>query len=120
VRLALVLRELEQLERALDVHLVRHHRRDLRAGGQQRGEVEHQVHLVLGDDAAEEVGVEDGAVDLAQHQLRQRLVERGEVERDDRAVGLAGQACDQAVADFATGAGDEDDGFAQHGMMTPG
>ena len=42
------------------------------------------------------------------HERRQRRVERGDVERDDRRVGR-GQPRDEAVADFAAGAGDQDD-----------
>ena len=54
VRLRFVLRELEQVQRAFDVDLVRRHRRELGARRQQRGEVKHQLDLELGEDPLEQ------------------------------------------------------------------
>ena len=51
---AFVLRELEQVERALDVDLVRRHRRELGARRQQRGEVKDQLDLELREHALEQ------------------------------------------------------------------
>ena len=56
--------------------------------------------------------IENRAGDLAVDLPGDRGIERREVERDDRAVGLLGEAIDQAVADLAAGAGDEHDRFA--------
>ena len=79
--------------------------------------MEDQVHLVLGDDPVQQVGVEDRPLELAGDQLAQRRLERVHVQRDDGAAAVLGQAADQAVADFATGASDEDDGLS-HGTTS--
>ena len=76
VRFGFVLRELEQVERALDVDLVRRQRGELRAGGEQRREVEHQLDLILGEHPLEQRPIEDRAGDLA-------IDQRG--DRSDRA-----------------------------------
>ena len=55
MRLGLALRELEQVERALDVDLVRGHRRELGARREQRREMKDQFDLELGEDALEEL-----------------------------------------------------------------
>ena len=57
MRLALLLRELEQVERALDVHVVRRDRRELGARRQQRRQVEDAIDLELRQDAIEQAGV---------------------------------------------------------------
>ena len=46
--------------------------------------------------------------------LRQRRLERVDVEGDDGALAAGRQPLDQAVADLAAGAGDEDNRFANH------
>ena len=58
VRLALLLRELQQVQRALDVDLMRRHRRELGPRGEQRREVEDAVDLELGEDAFEQARIE--------------------------------------------------------------
>ena len=68
MRLALLLRELEQRQRALDVHLVRGDRRELGPRREQRREVEDQIDLELGQHALEQVGVGDRTGELAMHQ----------------------------------------------------
>ena len=65
MRLALPLRELEQVERALDVDVMRGHRRELGPRRQQRREMEHAIDLELGEHAIEQVGVGDRAGELA-------------------------------------------------------
>ena len=55
VRFALLLRELEQVERALDVDVMRGDRRELGARREQRGEMEHAVHLELREHAIEQI-----------------------------------------------------------------
>ena len=87
MRLGFLLRELEERQRALDVDLVRARGRELRARGQQRSQVEDQVHLELGQDALEQTGIEDRPEELALDEGRQRRVERRQVERDDWPAG---------------------------------
>ena len=89
VRLRLVLRELQQVQRALDVDLVRRERRELRARGEQRREVEDQLDLELGEHALEQRPIENRPGDLAIDHRRDRRVEPGEVEGDDGAVATA-------------------------------
>ena len=107
VRLRLVLRELEQPERALDVDLMRGDRRELGARREQRGQVEDQIHLEFGHQTFQDGVVEDRpdhfAVDLA----GDGVVEPRHVDRHDGAVAGLGEAIDQAVANLAAGAGDE-------------
>ena len=40
-----------------------------------------------------------------------------EVERDDGVMAVGSEPGDQTVADLATGTGDENDRFAQHGQI---
>ena len=54
MRLGFVLRELEQVQRALDVDLVRRDRRELGARREQRREMEDQIDLELGHHALEQ------------------------------------------------------------------
>ena len=46
--------------------------------------------------------------------VRQRRLQRVDVEGDDRALAGGRQPCDEAVADLAAGAGNEDNRFANH------
>jgi hypothetical protein len=114
VRLALFLRELEHADHAFDVHQVRGGGRELAARREQRGQVENEVHLELGQDALEQVVVEDRARVLLLDQGRLRRIERLQVEGDDRAAAVPGEPLDQAVADLAAGAGNEHDGLSDH------
>ena len=91
-----------------------------RARGEQRGQVEDEIHLELGEDPLEQPRVEDGADELALHERPQLGIERREVERDDRPAAGSRKLRDQAVADLAVRAGDEDDGFAHGGSFTAG
>src|ERR1051326_8872787 len=77
--------------------------------------MENQIDLVLGEDAVEDLRVEDGAVDVLADKRCQLRRQRIEIERDDRLRAVGGQARDEAVTDLAAGAGDEGDGFA-HGQ----
>ena len=72
MRLGLVRGKLEQVERAFDVHVMRRHRRELRAGGQQRREMKNQVDFELRQDPLEQVGVQNRAGELALHEARDR------------------------------------------------
>jgi hypothetical protein len=112
VRLSLALRELQQVQRALDVDLVRGHRRELGPGREQRREMKDELDLELGEDALEHAAIENRAGDLAVDLRRDRGLEGGDVERDDGPRGLPGEAFDETVSDLAAGAGDEHDGFA--------
>ncbi len=114
MRLGLVLRELEQVQRAFDVHLMRGGRRELGTRREQRGQVVDGLDLELRQDALEQRLVHDRAGELALHHPAERGIERVHVQRDDRVRARAGEVRDQAVADLATGAGDEDNGFSNH------
>ena len=92
MRLGFVLRELEQVERAVDVDLVRGDRRELRARRQQRGEVEDQLDPELGEHAFEHAAIEDRPGDLAVDLRRRWRIERRDVERDDGPVARARRA----------------------------
>ena len=67
MRLALPLCELEQVQRAFDVDLVRGDGGEFGAGGEQRGEMEDAIDFELGEDAIEQPLVEDRAALNAQH-----------------------------------------------------
>ena len=108
MRLALALGELEQIERPFDVDMMSRHRRELRARGQQRGEMEDAIDFELGEDAIQQAHVGDRAGELARHLRRQRGIERAHVDGDDRDAWRR-QPGDQAVTDFAACAGNEKD-----------
>ena len=111
MRLGLALRELEQVERAFDVDGMRRDRRELGAGRKQRREMKDELDLELGEDALEHAAIENRARDLAVDLAGDRRFETGDVEGDDGAVRLAGEALDETVTDLAAGAGDEHDWF---------
>ena len=79
MRLALLLRELEQVQRALDVHVMRGHRRELGPRREQRREMKDAVDLELGEHPIEERAVSDRSDELAADQRRELGVERIEV-----------------------------------------
>ena len=112
MRLALPLRELEEIQRPLDVDVMRGDRRELGACREQRREVKDAVHLELGEDALEEARIGDGSGELARREPREPALERRNVERDDGRSG-GGEPRDQAMTDFAAGPGDENDRFSQ-------
>jgi hypothetical protein len=114
VRLALVLRELEEVERPLHVHLMRRHRGELAARGKESREVEDEVDLELGEDPLEDGPVEDRADELARDETALLGIERLEVDREDGPRAVGGETRDQAVADLSAGSRDEDDGLS-HG-----
>ena len=118
VRFGFALRELEQVQRALDVDLMRRDGGELGAGREERRKVEDELDLKLRQDALEHAAVENRSGDLAVDLQRDGRIEPGDVERDDSALGLAGQPIDEAVSDLAAGAGDEYDGFA-HARIIP-
>ena len=59
MRLRFALRELEQVQRAFDVDLMRRDRRELRSRGQERREMKDELDLELGEHALEHAAVED-------------------------------------------------------------
>ena len=67
MRFALLLRELEQIERAFDVHVMCGHRRELGARREQRRQVKDAVHLEFGQDPFEEAGIADRSGELTCH-----------------------------------------------------
>ncbi len=107
MRLALLLRELEQVERAFDVDVMRRNRRELGARGEERGEVEHAVDLELGEDPLEQAGVGDRAGELAPGQRGEAPLERVHVQRDDGRFGR-GQPRHERVPDFTARPRDQD------------
>jgi hypothetical protein len=77
------LRELQQRQRAFDVHLMRGDRRELGSRRQKRGKVEDQIDFEFGEDPIEQRGVGNGARELAENTRPERGIERRDVERDD-------------------------------------
>ena len=112
VRLGFALRELEKIQRPLDVDLVRGDGCELGARRQQGRKMKDELDLELGKDALEDALVENGPGDLAIDFRRDRWFEAGDVERDDGAIRLTGEAFDETMADLAARAGDQHDGFA--------
>ena len=72
VRFALPLRELQEVERAFDVDVMRGDRRELGARREQRREVKHPVDLELGQHAVEQARVGDRSGELAGDERRER------------------------------------------------
>ena len=112
MRFRFMLRELQQVQRAFDVDLVRRNRRELRPRREQRRQVEDQVDLELRHEPLEQRLVGDRPGDLAIDLARDRLVQPRHIERDDAAVAAFCKLADEAMADFAAGPGDDDDRFA--------
>jgi hypothetical protein len=110
VRLSLPLRELEEVERPLDVDVMSRHRGEFGPRRQQRGEMKDELDLELRQDAIEHVGVGNRAGEDAGHIRHQPGIERRDVEGDDRRAGRP-EASDEAVTDFAAGAGNQGDRF---------
>ena len=87
VRLSFVLGELEQAQRAVDVHLVRGHRRELGARREQRSQMQDQVDLELREHPLEEGRIGDRTGEFAGDELAERRIERRDVDGDDRSAG---------------------------------
>src|SRR5947207_1081878 len=94
-------------------------RREFAARREQGGEVEDEVDLVLGQHPVEQLRVEDRADVLLADERCQFRGDRVEIERDNRALGVAAEATDEAVTDLAAGPGDKHDRFAEHDAQTP-
>jgi hypothetical protein len=105
-----VLRKLQQVQRPLDVDLVRGDRREFGSRRQQRRQVEDAVDLELGEHPLEQADIGNRSGELAGDARRQRRVERADVECDDRRAGF-GEPRDEAVADLAAGPGDQNNRF---------
>ena len=73
--------------------------------------MEDEVHLELGEDALEQVDVQDGAQILMLNVAADVGIEGSKIEGDDGLIAQLRDPLDEAVADFAAGPGDEDDGF---------
>ena len=113
-----MVRELQEVQRAVDVHLVGAHRRELRARRQQRGQMEDQIDFELREDALEKPAVDDRSGEFPAHQPRQRRLERSDVERNNRPA-FGCQAREKPVADFAVGPRNQNRGCA-HGNVFVG
>ena len=79
----LVLRHAKDVERPLHVDLVRELRVTLASRRQERGEVEHHVHLVVRGDLVEQVPVHDVARVARDDERAQPIRWQGEIEGDD-------------------------------------
>ena len=79
MRFPLVLGELEQRQRAIDVDLVRGDRRELGACREQRGQVKDQIDFELGQDALEQRRIGDRSGELARDKGTQLGIERRDV-----------------------------------------
>jgi len=64
-----VLRELEQVQRALDVDVMRRNRRELGTRREQRSQVDDEIDLEFRKNPLEEVGIGDGAGEIAEGEL---------------------------------------------------
>src|SRR5438105_11411424 len=87
---------------------------ELAAGREQSGEMVDQIDLVFSQKAIEQLPVENRANNLAEDQWSQLGWKRIQVESDDGTVRGRRQAFDEPVANFARGAGDQDDWFSEH------
>ena len=110
MRLALPLRELEEVQSAFDVDVMRGDRCEFGSRRQKRGEMEDAIDLELREDPLEQARVGDRARERARRQRRQLRIQRRDVERDDGRGG-GGEAGQEAVADFAARPRNEHDRF---------
>jgi hypothetical protein len=63
---------------------MRRDRRELRARREQRREVEHPVHLELGDHPVQQAVVGNRSCEFARHVRRERRIEGTDIDGDDR------------------------------------
>src|SRR6476620_6362680 len=80
--------------------------------------MEDQLDLELGQNALEHAPVENRSGHLPVDLPGNARIERGEVERHDRAVGTLGESIDQAMTNLAVGPGDEHDRFTHAANYT--
>ena len=73
-----------------------------------------QVDLVFGEDAVEQLRVEDRAYVMLSHLRRQFRGKRGQVERDDRPLRIARESLNETMPNFTAGPCNENDRFARH------
>src|SRR5438046_2782192 len=71
---------------------------------------------LLGQEPVEQIGIGDRASEFACDKRREGLIERRDVERDDGSR-RSGQLRHEPVADFATGPGNQSDGFTHALVM---
>jgi hypothetical protein len=80
-------------------------------------EMEDRFNLILGEDALEQIAVEDGAHELVLD-LRCELLWLGaQVNGDDGAAALGVKPLDQPVADLTRGSGHENDWLAHRHLL---
>jgi hypothetical protein len=106
-----------QIQGALDIDAMGGVGGELRPRAEQGGQVIDGVNLVLADQPFKQRLVEDVADDRRQTAGPVVVGQRLKVERDDVAVAFGGEALDQSVSDFATGSGNQRNGFAYHGAL---
>jgi len=119
MRFALLLRELQKIQRPTNVYLVGSQRRELRARGQQRRKVKYAIHLELGEHSVKQVRIGNRSEELAADERRQLRIERIDVKGDDAGLALR-ELADERVADLATGARDQDDRFSHCQIVVRG
>ena len=98
---------------------MRRQRREFRTGGEQRGKMEHAIHLELREHPVEQIVIGDRSGEFAANERRQLRVERVDVERDDGGF-AARQAGDERMADLAARAGNQHDRFSHAQILVPG
>ena len=108
VGFALLLRELQQIQRAFDVHVVRGDRRELRTRRQQRRQVKHAVDFEFRENPFQQARIGNRTGEFPRDERNQRGIERRDVERDDGGAG-GGKAGNEPVADFAARARNQHD-----------
>jgi hypothetical protein len=74
--------------------------------------MENEIDFEFRQQPLEGRAIENRADRLALHFLREVGVERREVKRDDGTGAVGGELIDEAVADFATGSGNQNGGFS--------
>ena len=114
MRFALSLGEFEHHERPFDIHFVRRHRGELAARRQDGRQMKNPIDLEFGEDAIEQLRVEDRPNIVLSNAARESRFQRCEVEHDDGSFGVGRQAIDQAMPNFAAGPGNEHDRFSRH------
>jgi len=93
--------------------------RELGSRREEGGEVEHAIHLELGQDPFEQPRIENRADELPVDEGPQIRIQGREVERHDLPPSARAQARDQPVPHLSVRARDEDDGFAHRRILVP-
>ena len=112
--------QLQQVERSPDVDVVGGLGDELRACGEDRGEMVDRVDLELAAEALEKAAVADVAREADRSPARQLAIERTYVKRHDVDGSALGESVDQAVRHLPTRPRHEHHGPARHAVSSPG